>query len=432
MSWAEDVIREGLEARLRRRIPPAIWAEIWDHCRAFGLDDLPDIDDCVVGLLPDARRYLRVAQAAESGRAIQRPPRRVPAYTAPEALVAQDESRRSDVMSVVSENLATTSELVMQFRGRYLGGVVASPAEAIRFVASPVFALLSRYAIEGAGMPTSGLRSKEIPLPQLNRAWEQQLPNGQTIYARRHLLRCEWGEGEKRELDFYVPFEGGQLEPSRTLKWFRPGLDAAAETSCLPGSVLDDLRNVAENVAWKLWWREPAAVWFVLTGEVPRSQALSVEITSRVSKEITQARIILQVPPWVSPPTVARVYANARRWTLGRRPRRREIAGLELFAHAFGRRAKADPETWAETYSHMPRRKGKKRGNWRRLQRDYVRIERALLHPIYAMGGDIVSLERRSALWREIRTTRSEDQRLAARRELRALPEKTRLRNAGQ
>jgi hypothetical protein len=89
--WPEDEIRERLEARLSRRIPSAIWAETWDHCREYGLDDLADIDECVKDLLPEAKRLLRVAQAAEGSRAIQRPPRRVPAYTSPTGLVVKSQ-----------------------------------------------------------------------------------------------------------------------------------------------------------------------------------------------------------------------------------------------------------------------------------------------------------------------------------------------------
>ena len=220
------------------------------------------------------------------------------------------------------------------------------------------------------------------------------MAGGWSQTVQRYGVHCEWrsalGELKSLELVIEAPAaqEDDELEPG--LRW-ETGQRGESETSaCLPGSVLDDLGRVARDLAVRTWWPEPLAVWFILTGEVPQTPAVQVVVRQSPPEPARQARLMLQVQPWVSHVCLRKTYRDAQRWALGREKRAIAIETLVRFRFVHELRAR-DPELmWpaiAKAWANRCKARAKgRRMSWRTLWSDYDRTRQSLLIPDLALG----------------------------------------------
>lgn len=168
------------------------------------------------------------------------------------------------------------------------------------------------------------------------------------------------------------------------------------EVSVWPNSVLDDLRRLAEALAGTYHWDLIWAVWFVLTGRIPRVKALDAVSSRTTGGGFQDAKVEFTVLPWVSSKTLADVYRHIQNSFLGSDNRPILIRNLELFRFVESKRAedgtlpkwremrldwnKSRPRDWDEEKT------GQK---WEyafeaTMSRDYHRVRRLLLEPNWA------------------------------------------------
>ena len=96
---------------------------------------------------------------------------------------------------------------------------------------------------------------------------------------------------------------------------------------------LEELSWLAKRLLRADRWREDAAKWFVLTGEVPYVQPLSVTVSEHVSIQNyypNTASIALTVDAWVDAKDVERVYRDVQRQVLGGGNRKKSGRTLDV------------------------------------------------------------------------------------------------------
>jgi hypothetical protein len=99
-----------------------------------------------------------------------------------------------------------------------------------------------------------------------------------------------------------------------------------------PQDLLHDLSRLAKSLSRAYRWREDAAKWFVLTGDAPHVQPLSVVVSDSMGIEDhypNTAQVTLTVEPWVDAKDVERVYRDVQRQMLGGDNRKKSGRTLE-------------------------------------------------------------------------------------------------------
>jgi hypothetical protein len=296
---------------------------------------------------------------------------------------------------------------VTRFRERYLGAESPNPESAGKVLNSTAYRYLSGDQIEEAGMPTAGLTAVELRSRRPVEVFP--MPGDWWLAIRIVELRCEWEpDGEKKQT-VRVPLLPSKEEmPWQVLAVQRPG-ESPDERKFLPGTVLDELAKVARHLAWEFFWPEAQATWFVLSGEAPLSPAIALHTEQRKGGQRRDARIRLDVQPWVTASSLLRVHQLALEHVLGRGQRAIGIESLERFEFVENRRAPGI--TWPRLFelwkSHLAKAgRGSDSSDWRRFARDYGRTRDALLRPLYTMGGDRKAMEESERLWRALRAAK--------------------------
>jgi hypothetical protein len=118
----------------------------------------------------------------------------------------------------------------------------------------------------------------------------------------------------------------------------------------------------------------------------------------------------MEIHPWASKDTVARVFEHSQRWMLGKE--QRPIGVLALTRLSFAERyfllAFPRKPSWKEVAAawdvEQKSRSGRRQEatEWREFQRDVARTRRSLLRPIYAMGESLSRLTRAEEIRRAL------------------------------
>ncbi len=146
---------------------------------------------------------------------------------------------------------------------------------------------------------------------------------------------------------------------------------------------LDELSRLARRLSGAYRWREDAAKWFVLTGDAPYVQPLSVTVSEHVSIEDyypNTARISLTAEAWVDAKDVERVYRDVQRQVLGGDNRKKANRTLEAVLFVAQQIKEHGAEAWSKRVERWNEaHPGRRYKSFRELRQVYERF----LHPTY-------------------------------------------------
>jgi hypothetical protein len=184
---------------------------------------------------------------------------------------------------------------VIAFREAVLGGRLLTREQARAFVSSPAAQALPRATFEAEGIPFLDhvAHYREAAATPDGAAWQVMVevdPPG-AVYSVSSGQIEESGAGATAFSTAVLREHGGRQE-----------------AQVLPGSLLDDLRELAGWLGVRYPWKETDAAWFVLTGLPPRVEPLKCRADIRRHRHYSRATITLEVEPWVSGETVERAY----------------------------------------------------------------------------------------------------------------------------
>jgi hypothetical protein len=129
--------------------------------------------------------------------------------------------------------------------------------------------------------------------------------------------------------------------------------------------IFDRLHSLAQKPSGAYRWRLDAAKWFVLTGDVPYVQPLTIRFSYTISNEEhypNTAEITMTVEPWVDAKDVERVYREVQRQVLsgdnrkGGDNRKKKERTLDAVCFAARRIREGGNESWSELTRRWNRR----------------------------------------------------------------------------
>jgi hypothetical protein len=205
---------------------------------------------------------------------------------------------------------------------------------------------------------------KEIPIPREQKAavlkWLSRRQDCQALNIELPASFIGWSIG------------------SHVVRYGASGEWANAVATSLDG-VLERLRNLSERLAGEYSWQEAQATIFVLTGNVPIVDPISVSHEMKRSPLSLSQRIVLDVDPTVSPLEVTNQYRLARRGMRDRGSGKLSSKHLRLATFVAER---PEGESWAKKLAAWNRTE---RAEWgygndrRRFAHDCLQARRRLL-----------------------------------------------------
>jgi hypothetical protein len=389
-------LREWLARRLKLvAVPDDLWEILLDDGRVVpalegNREDLAD-------LLYFARRLLRFQGGGADRRA------RLEEQARPESVEADLTLGQSlgERVAVVSDYLARRASAMPQvrrFRREILGARILTAEEAYAFVRSPATVHLDRARFRRSGMPFVGhdiafVRYDGPSEADIERAWGLRIARlragagdadgsgdeADEVFVQRAVLRVG-PDGEEvtaeRRFTLWTKWETIAY-PGEEGRWVR-------REAVWPGSVLDELRQLAAWLADRFGWQEGQASWFVLTGRSPLLTPLGITRNFRARRGFPEHHTLtLTVAPWVPAATVARAYRTAQRQLLGGRNRQPGARSLALFRFVTERMDERGRfPAWEALRAEWNRAHPEWRTEDRRqFAKDFRRVERALLFP---------------------------------------------------
>lgn len=313
-------LRRQLEKNVGREIPSSVWDYLkeWRYIDGYregkeGWDDL--VFEAKVQLKIEDEKE-RQEGAGADGAHKRRPKKPTLTKEIHPNLGLYEKSRARAFGEYIA--LGATLFLGFQdFREEFLGGEVLTPEGAHRFVHSPANRVCSPGWFEKEGIDPSAHKwrwlrplavpdstdegytwpriyplliyppNKEYVLPEVNMFEDRGAPLSFPAVTEDEDYRYSAGRIEL--IDFKVESVLGRLK--------------------LLSNGLEDYSNYA--------WEEAQAAWFVLTGEATPASALMVQIQGGYSYgDLSNAKVTLEVEPWVPAETVSRVYRDIQQGLL--------------------------------------------------------------------------------------------------------------------
>lgn len=192
---------------------------------------------------------------------------------------------RAEAFSRFIATLARSEPGVVRYRREVLRGRTLSEEEALRFVESPVLAVV----------PWEYLKDLPCALWEVEgQVWEE---DGKTV------IELTWPVGRRWRWR-------GSLRLQR-LRYPREGQEAIVSVASL--SVLGDLQELASRLAKGYPWQESQATWFVLTDTAPWASPVRWRVKVHFSAFFTRPVIELQVEPWLPAGRLAEIYRSIQR-----------------------------------------------------------------------------------------------------------------------
>lgn len=307
------------------------------------------------------------------------------------AAFASEDDPRSAALSYAIARLVGFESSVQQFRRQYVGEAGLTWEQAEQFVKSPALARFTGADLAKWGVPIVGHRATEVG--------GQYIREGQRSITRREFRMDPPGVVHLFE-EIAEPHKNRRRTLGMDVLRF-PDKEHARESTMMvfAGSVLDDLRQLSEQIATRYPWPAYAATWFVLTDLSIIIPPLSISPRVTDWDRFTYGRISLDIAPWMSPEQVRDAYRHAQRQMLGGQNRSPGVQTLDVFRFVFSRTtAEGGRPTWEELTSEWNRTVAERNPEWSYtspsgLWRAYNRAERELLKPGYRTAIDDLELE---------------------------------------
>jgi hypothetical protein len=209
-------------------------------------------------------------------------------------------------------------------------------------------------------------------------------------YAER-TWRIEWTEGS-RVISARSQWIRQISPQNSTIEWlhYRASGGREIQTVVYPGSLLDELRGIGQELARCYSWEQIEAMWFVLTGIIPLVCPINWRFEAALREEYDSTYIVLSCAPWVSAKTVQRLYRQAQQEVLGKENRPLSERSLEPFRFAVLEHALEGDwpgwrrlrDRWNQKHAEFP--------EWqfedvRYFRNTVARVMETLVHPPHAL-----------------------------------------------
>ncbi len=293
------------------------------------------------------------------------------------------ETERALTVAECLTKAAALRPSVRDFRAEILGGTTLMADQARPFVQSLAVQCLTRQQFAQWDIPLVGHSVKRLSvdptaLPATDTGRDEVVtisllvePPGCTVTVR-HPDTAE----DSFRLDRYVSAPAREGHLTRQWAW--------------PGSVLDDLYFVGQELVRLYRWEAWDACWFVLTGQscesaAPRVSPLTCSPQYTYTQDHEYAAITLTVEPWMPAASVLKAYRQYQKMLLHRdnRPLKvRNLALLRFVTQCMDDHGDLPP--WRDLLEKW----NTNRPEWRyrdvrNLNRDYHTTRQALLFPAY-------------------------------------------------
>jgi hypothetical protein len=289
-------------------------------------------------------------------------------------LLEEHERERARVRSEYLAVQAGRDPDVERFRREILGGRTLTTDEAYSLLTSEPAAFLSQAAFAEHGIPILGHQARRLRAGAggalVERVWHIEWTDGSCEAACSCEPVRQVGPGHIRRepLSFPTPQGGKHL------------------VVVYPGAVLDELREIGEDLARRYGWPIARATWFVLTREAPWVAPIRSDIDQSYHGDHISCRIVVSSEPWVRANTQNRFFRDAQQAVLGKENRSLARRSLELFRFVILEHAlTGNWPGWRE----VMRRWNKRHRDWarrdeRNFAREVGRIMDTLVYPTYA------------------------------------------------
>ena len=376
-----DPLRERLAKALRlASIEPEVWRHLVDEGYVETARDPadPDVFDDLVDAARRARRLAGSRKAPSPGKRT----RSIKIQGEPGPVVD-----RAKAFSAYLARVAAEDDRVVAFRTRVLGGRLLTPKEAEFLVDSDILRFLDLEQLARFEVPVIGHRSRTV----------SRAPDGHeapSYWIDRSSFHIRVGDRE-----FSIPYS---LELMRRISRSDcPVLEIVAHVRAepwtagafrdrsgkvLPGSVLDELRQVSVHLAQRFHWPESRASWFALTGNVPYVSPLRVKAISQATNLFERLEIVLTVEPWVTPAELLRAYRQARKRVLIGQHRHLSKKKLALFEFLMDLGVvEPSDDSWERLMGRWNEQciRGWRYGDRRVFRRDFMRVYARVVWPRY-------------------------------------------------
>lgn len=376
-----------------------VWKRLEEDCL---LDDFLDLDDSEAGfmaVLRDARTYNAAFRAEQRrGRVNRRRAGvRLPSSSEIKGVVdlskclEPEELKRAEILTGELGRFAESHALpnrilgyeadrplVAQFRDKYLGGRVLSEAEAQQFGRSIGIALFDLEFFQEHGIPVVG-HSSGLSSP---RDWEAE--DSRLGLTPRIEVFFQWADR------WYFDVIGDRakyIEADHNLVGvFALGREIPSVVG--RDSILYRLQDLAIHLSAVCPWKVHQSARFILTGQPPHVLPIDFGIPdhSRGSSHAC-VEVSLAIQPWLSRPSLLRVYRELQRILIGPRNRPPTMKSLQFYEFVAEQRQR--DETFSSALSawllrHPAERKRYPKGDATSVSRfasQFRDIERQILRP---------------------------------------------------
>lgn len=243
-------------------------------------------------LLAAARRHTRASPGRRTGKVSTKLPTRI---------LTDQEVGRAAARSRALARRAARRSAVANLRGRLFGGRCLSLEEAAKWLALPTVRFFSKEWFDKHGIPLVD-HEAELADPRTG---------GPTT----------WGDDAVEHCVFQIRWDGGSCDvPLRMIYAESPGARKRLSVGfgslyAQDHSVVDDIQQVAAQLATHYEWQEGEAFLFAVTGHPPRTPGVSWNLVMSHANDHRHVCIELRIEPWVSIGSVRRAYEHIQKRT---------------------------------------------------------------------------------------------------------------------
>ncbi len=223
-----------------------------------------------------------------------------------------------EIAAVVDDS---NGDRINRFRKDWLNEVVLLPDDATNWLISPLANIAMSHFLY------SDLNDDHRPVPR------ERLPRrDQVTLESREIKLGDQGDRVEEAVLLVVGERQTRRHPRRKALP-RLTLPTGEVIEYWPNSLVEELVNMGNRIARYAPWPAEQAIWYILTGLVPTIDPLILRYTMRTGFHgWRRALLTIEVEPWVSMETLARLYQDARRQVLPPkwRPHPRGLAVLDF------------------------------------------------------------------------------------------------------
>ncbi|MCK4414405.1 MAG: hypothetical protein KAY32_12760 [Candidatus Eisenbacteria sp.] len=242
--------------------------------------------------------------------------------------------------AVFSRHLARQAEAdpdVQRIRDEFFRGGPLDAEQVERLLGSVAARFFPHDFFKDKGIPLLEHEASIVDLPETGKKKRKRKKKDPA--ERRQAIRIKWGNKRPFSKPFDCAVEAHIMERGTILAIHPKG------SRVMPGSVLDEIREVAERLVGIYLWSQVAAQRFVLTGEIPQIHPIVLPPAHGSTRQFAHCPIVLRIQPWVSAGTVSRAYEMIHKKVYGSKRRPISLKNLALFEFVFENPPEGD-RTW--------------------------------------------------------------------------------------